>query len=581
MPVTTTRHCPLRPFFGFAIGVSALAACGSTPTEATRGTPTSSDASADGRPPMEQKEAGVDASTPREGGGGLAWKFVPTTSTAELTQDDTSACGGAEAPCSGAWTQTHTVTYGSGTYADTTRTVTGFWNNSVSAVAQAPSSRFGRVSKVPMSALLPGYHVPVWVETQNWWGGGGGHIDNGESSANATQIANQLADHMSRGITGQVVDWYGPGTTADLALPFVLTGAEAAATYGFAVMIDKGYFQDHCGNTVACLNSAVAYIVAHYGSSPAYLKDASGHPLIFFFVNEYYPTQYALLSDSGIDYDNARFVMYEPNGFPGKDAPNTSGEYAWVNPADSSSSTKTTGSMGSFAWTTDFGLAGLTSFLNTAADNPGSYLVSTTYKGFDDNLANWSMNRVIDQQCGMTWLQSFQHTGSFGGSADYLGNVNYLELGHRLDMILVDTWDDYEEGTEIETGIDNCLASLDVTLSGTILNWTPTWGEDPMNAAVVGSEASLAEYSVFLAKAGGTELMPIADLPCKDGSCPHSLDVSTYGIDGGPYVFYVQAIGQPSIVNALAGPTHSSYSSSGKAAGRGGRVVPGGVDDRM
>jgi hypothetical protein len=39
------------------------------------------------------------------------------------------------------------------------------------------------------------------------------------------------------------------------------------------------------------------------------------------------------------------------------------------------------------------------------------------WKGFDDNLASWGSNRVIDQQCGKVWLQTFHHTGSFGGSS--------------------------------------------------------------------------------------------------------------------------------------------------------------------
>jgi hypothetical protein len=505
------------------------------------------------------EEAGPDARGQGGDTGRPAWAFVATTSAAELTQNNTSACGSSSAPCSAAWVQTHTVTYSSGSYEGTTSTATGFWDNLVSSGTQAPGSAYGRVSKVPMSTLLPGYDIPVFVETQNWWGGAGGHIDNGEVSSNPKQIANQVEDHISRGIAGQIADWYGPGTSADLALPSVLASAEASeGNYSFAVMIDKGYFSDGCGNTVTCLNSALSYIATHYGTSPAYLKDASGHPLVFFFVNDYYPTQYAILGQSGIDYSNTRFVMYEPNGFPGQDAPNTTGEYDWVNPSDTSYVT-TTGSQGDFASAPDLGFDDLTGFFGNAAKNTGSIAVSSAFKGFDDNLANWSGNRIIDQQCGMTWLQTFHHTGSFGGSATYLANVNYLELGHHLDLVMVDTWDDYEEGTEIETGIDNCLSSIGVSLSGNTLSWDPVWGEDPMNSKVTGSEASLAKYSVYVAEADRTELMWLADVPCSGGACGHSLDVASYGVAGGPYVFYVQAVGQPSIVNTLAGPTSETF----------------------
>jgi hypothetical protein len=436
--------------------------------------------------------------------------------------------------------------------------VAGFWDHAVPAGPRASGSADGYVSKVPMSALLPGYSVPVWVETQNWWGDGSGHIDNGEVSSSGAQIQDQISDHLSRGISGQVVDWYGPGTTADKSLPFIRTNAEAASgKYQFAVMIDKGFFTS-CGVTVACLNSAIAYLVQEYTGSSAYLTDGDGHPLILFFINSYYPSEYAVLQDSGIEYQGTKFVMYEPNGVPGNDPPNTIGEYAWVNPADGSD-VSSTGSAGTFATAPDLGFKDLTSFFGAAKANSGSFAVSEAHKGFDDNLANWSMNRIIDQQCGQTWLETFDHTGSYGGSATYLGNVNYLASGGHLDFVMVDTWDDYEEGTEIETGIDNCLASLDVSLSGSMLTWSPTWGADPMNSAVSGTEATLYEYSVYLAASGSSNLMWLTDVPCSDGACGHTLDLSTLGITGGPYVLYVRAVGFPSIVNTLSKATSATF----------------------
>src|SRR6202034_3504288 len=143
--------------------------------------------------------------------------------------------------------------------------------------------------------------VPVWVETQDWWGSGSGHVDNGEASSSSVQIQDQIADHLSRGVSGQVVDWYGPGTSADKSLPFIRASAEAAtSTYRFAVMIDKGYFTT-CGETVACLNSALAYLTQQYTGSSAYLTDGDGHPLVFFFINSYYTTEYGVLQSIGID----------------------------------------------------------------------------------------------------------------------------------------------------------------------------------------------------------------------------------------------------------------------------------------
>jgi len=507
--------------------------------------PSSSDAPADAPPP---------------------WSFVPTTSLASLTQNNTSACGSAVAPCTQAWSSTNSVTYTSGsTYAGQTKSVDGFWNRTVPSGTQAPGSSYGVVSKVPMSALLPGYaSVPIWVETQNWWGGTtGGHITNGERSGTADQINNQVADHISRGFAGQVIDWDGKGTTEDLALPFIRAAGEASGgVYKFAVMIDKAFFQYGCpgGANAACVSGAIAYLVANYTSSPAYLKDAAGHPIIFYFVNSYYPADYAILTDGGVNADGTVFVMYEPNGFAGSEPPSTIGEYAWVNPSDGATYASTTGSAGTFSSAPDFGFKDLTSYLGKAASNPTAFRASEAHRGFDDNLANWSLDRVIDAQCGVTWLETFHHTGSFGGSTSYQGSLDYLQAGHSLDMVLVDTWDDYEEGSEVETGIDNCMSALSVTLSGSTLSWSPTWGTDPMNSAVSGSESTVYEYAVFLSEAGGAGVMKLADVMCNAGTCAHSLDVSTYGVQGGPYVFYVEAIGLPSIVNHIGGPTATTYS---------------------
>ena len=504
-------------------------------------------------------DAGADVSAPVDAAADAGWTFAPSTSVAELQQNDTSACGSGTAPCTKAWSQTQTVTYGSGsTYSGQKRTVKGFWNETVASGAQNPGSANGYVSKIPVSVLLPAQSVPVFVETQNWWGGGSGHIDNGEVSSDATQIANQITDQISRGFAGQIIDWYGQGTTADKAMPAIQKNAEASGgKYQFAVMIDKGLF-NHCGETVTCLNDSIAYLVSTYTSSPAYLKDGSGHPLVFYFINSYYPTEYAILNDPGVDPKGTKFVMYEPNGFPPNEPPNTIGEYGWVNP--SGATTSSSGAEGSFSWKTDFGFGNIKSFFDNASANPTSYAVSDVHKGFDDNLANWSLNRVIDQRCGQTWLQTFHHTGTFGGSASFEGSLDYLTSGGKLDFVMVDTWDDYEEGTEIETGIDNCLTSLAVTLSGTTLSWTPTWGADPMDSTAMGSEETLFEYSVYAAQQGATQLMHLADLPCSAGKCPNSFDLSTLGMLGGPYVFYVPAVGMPSIVNTLGGPTTATLS---------------------
>jgi hypothetical protein len=98
------------------------------------------------------------------------------------------------------------------------------------------------------------------------------------------------------------------------------------------------------------------------------------------------------------------------------------------------------------------------------------------YKGFDDCMARWWSDRITSQESGETWLSTWEEmtwNGSpYGGSGAYYGPSN------PLDYMIVETWDDYEEGTEIETGIDNCLEESTFTLNVGSDNSTLTWTFD-------------------------------------------------------------------------------------------------------
>jgi hypothetical protein len=66
------------------------------------------------------------------------------------------------------------------------------------------------------------------------------------------------------------------------------------------------------------------------------------------------------------------------------------------------------------------------------------------WQGFDDSRASWSQNRHISSRCGKT----FDDT---------------LRLYHRyhneqrpLPFLMIETWNDYEEGTAIENGVGVC-----------------------------------------------------------------------------------------------------------------------------
>ena len=80
-------------------------------------------------------------------------------------------------------------------------------------------------------------------------------------------------------------------------------------------------------------------------------------------------------------------------------------------------------------------------------NHPDKIAVGAVWPGFDDSRASWSQNRHIANRCGKTFeegLRLFRR---------YYGGDNVPPY------LLIETWNDYEEGTAIERGINACKQS--------------------------------------------------------------------------------------------------------------------------
>ena len=156
-------------------------------------------------------------------------------------------------------------------------------------------------------------------------------------------------------------------------------------------------------------------------------------------------------------------------------------------------------------------------------------------------LASWSVDRIMSQQCGLPWLQTFTEINGVYNS------------GRQLDALQLVTWNDYEEATEIETGIDNCL-SVTATLSGSSLQWS-----------ITGKENTVDHYIVYVST-DGENLMGLDSL--LPGS--RSLNLSSYPLAAGTYTLYVQAAGKPTLKNQISGPVkYTVPAGTGAAPGPG------------
>jgi PKD repeat protein len=366
------------------------------------------------------------------------------------------------------------------------------------------------VSKVDHRTLLyPGATTQIYSNIMYWFGPSN-HIQVGYKSNDYNQVKKQVDDHLSRGINGTIVDWYGTGHSWDNGATLYLKQyAETLPGYPFkfAIMEDKGALSA-CLNTAGCdltaqLISDLTYIVNTYGVSPAYMK-INGQPVIFFFGVE------ALAIDwnrvlAGVP-GNPLYIFENSSGFT---RVASSGGFAWV----------MINSTNQLDWKQSY----LDPFYTKALTYPAEHTFGATYKGFNDTAASWSLNRIMSQQCGQVWLNTWKEASK------------YYSAGNQLEAMQIVTWNDYEEGTEIESGIDNCL-SISASVSGNTLSWT-----------VSGNENTLDHYVAFVST-DGQNLMTLANI----STGISSLDLGQFGLGPGSYTLFVKAVGKPSIVNHMS-----------------------------
>jgi hypothetical protein len=358
------------------------------------------------------------------------------------------------------------------------------------------------VSKVDIHTLLyPGANTQIYAELQPWFGDKR-HMQIGYISWDPAQVEKQMEDMISRGVNGVVIDWYGP---ADPTEPTTLAWFAAAENHpGFKVliMIDKGAVTlSPCAGctpqqTMIYLTN---YVMQHYVTSPAYAT-LNGRPLITEFdLDLHFTLDWPAIEAA--TSPNIAWIFENSGGFT---HPDTSGSYAWMN-----------------ATSTQYGMDYLTNFYNAANKAPQEMTWGAGYKGFNDTLSSWSLNRVVGQQCGQTWLETFDKLNT------------YYNSSKQMPVLQLVTWNDYEEATEIETGIDNCL-TVSATVTGSQLQWQ-----------VTGNENTVDHYVVYFTP-DGQNLFQLNSVPVGT----YAMNLSSFGLGSGSV--YVQAVGKPSIKNQLS-----------------------------
>lgn len=359
------------------------------------------------------------------------------------------------------------------------------------------------VSKVNVHSLLyAGATTKIFAHLMLWFGGSK-HMNVGYSSTDPAQVQRQIADMISRGIDGVVIDWYGPNNAVDQATKAVMHEAEKHPGFTFAIMIDAGAIGNACSGCSSqdALTQLLQYVEKTYFGSPAYFT-IQGQPVVTNFN-----------VDGSVDWQKANGALQTPPRFLFQDQGGfthamSDGSFSWVMPT-----------------TPDYGLEYLSSFYQTGLSFPQIETMGATYKGFNDALAGWGSGRAIDQQCGQTWLQTLSEINSTYNS------------GRQLPYLQLVTWNDYEEGTELESGIDSCF-SLEASVSGNTLEWSTS-----------GNENTVDHYTVYSSQDGQT-VTPVTQT--QPGT--HSVDLCRLSLPAGKSSLYVQAVSKPMLANRMPAP---------------------------
>lgn len=588
-------------------------------------------------------------------------KFIPTTTRAAETTNNTAACstpgyGLDGIPyCGDAFSGFTDRSSTDGPAVPLTQPhnppVYGAWN-----IAKGRGTSWGDVH----SLLYPGNTTQVLAELQFWWCFGkdttsssatvtvdgqllyrnqacpvdgrgrvpvSSHVVIGYDSNDPNKTDAVADDLWERGFDGAVGDWSGgsntcksgnapyannavfasPCGTSTVALDqsyqkFLTSAATRRPGLSFALMYDESAYKFTQCNTrdtfqPQCIQNKIfadsVALMSNWFPKPNYLK-VNGQPVLMFFVAENAinfsqcdgndtagnPVSCHLTGDFTCHggaacwsalWDGVRsyftlhganpYLIFENNARHEQ----ADGNFTWVQPGGGS--TPITAAVQDNWGTQSYldsqlnGAAAMISSGATGGNNLPKTYFAGAWKGFDDRMASWSPSwangapvpanvsapnypRVTGQRCGNTWLDTFQEAGrSFNTSL-------------QLPFLMVGTWDDYEEGSEIETGIDNCVTSLDASLAGDTLNWTIAF-------TAPGSERTVDHYTLYYSVDGGTgeQLRRLATVPVNAAnSGSYSVDLSRFkGLLPAHTLLFVKAFGKPSLANHMsAGVTYDN-----------------------
>lgn len=257
-------------------------------------------------------------------------------------------------------------------------------------------------------------------------------------SSSMEVISRHIQEAKERGIDGFVVDWYGPNAGLendvdreyqDLAAAELFRQAEEVQGFYVSLLYDEGALREAGLEKSEYQDQVIAdlqYADEHYFDSPVYLK-INERPALFIFPYGEFDSELEWAVIKAHLRPVTLINMVSNPDDPGCDSV-FDGFFAWVTATDGQ-------------WDPEgqeWGQGYLERFYATMMSPTceGKVAIGGVWPGFDDSLAPWRQNRYISRRGTLTHDQTLA-----------------LAESNNVDFIMIATWNDFEEGTDIEYGV--------------------------------------------------------------------------------------------------------------------------------
>jgi len=396
------------------------------------------------------------------------------------------------------------------------------------------------------------------------------NVRTGYNSDDDRTVAAQVEDLRRRHIDGAVVSWQGAGTKDDEATirlqkyvnahdctgsqqcdpMYVIMYDGASLAYDVGSTHIHGTTGDGCNRrqgkdyescVVGHLRNDMCYLNGMHWNNPAYLK-SNGRPVLLIFpkggvipngggapswadvwkhVEDWNKKLPKHCGKAPYNADNGvpLMVFEHADGFNHEAS---SGAYAWVKVAG----TNPQRAQYSFDVYQSHDPASIDGFYQAARQHQDKQIWGAAYKGFNSSEAAWGTDRILDQECGRLWMASLMESKKFFRDKP----LPYLQIV---------TWNDYNEGTEIESGIDNCMSVKAAVNDGAL-----TWSLQSSNR--LATLATVSRVEIY-DSTDGEHLSLLESLP----PAPHGT-YSLAGLAAGPHQLFVRMVGKNSILNRMS-----------------------------